>query len=321
MCLRIWGQSIGFWGVKIMCDQVECKIFLSQSTYIDTITTCFGLTDAKPQLTPMLPNAVYLKDDSPSDLTHAPRMKKVPYRETVSYLIYVAVATHPNISFTILTLSQFLENPGEHYWDAVKRIFHYLSGTHNLQLTFNSNHHNLYGYTDIDGTSQLYQHTISGYMFLIDGAAVSWSSHKQELVTLSTAEVEYVAVIHTAKEVVWLHCVIGELFSSSSTLTMLLCNNQAAIKLMIDDNYHACTKHIDICYHFIHQVISAGEIEISYCLMEDMTADVLTKALLVWKVAQHIAGLSLHNSMVTLMGECWNVWDAEGRRDCEGCRN
>ena len=65
---------------------------------------------------------------------------------------------------------------------------------------------------------------------------------------------------------------------------MLLCNNQATIKLVIDDNYHACTKHIDICYHFIHQVISMGEIEISYCLTEDMPADILMKALPAWKV-------------------------------------
>jgi hypothetical protein len=140
-------------------------------------------------------------------------------------------------------------------------------------------------------------------------------------VTLSTAEVEYVVVMHTAKEAVWLYHIIEKLFSFSSTLTMLLCNNQATIKLAIDDNCCACTKHIDIRYHFIHQVISAGEIEISYCLTEDMTADVLMKALLVWKVAQHIAGLGLHNLMVTLAGECWNIWDAEGCGDYKGYRD
>jgi hypothetical protein len=78
-------------------------------------------------------------------------MKKVPYQEAVSSLMYAAVATRPDISFAILTLSQFLENPGEHYWDAIKRIFCYLSGTHDLQLTFGSNHHDLYGYMDTDG--------------------------------------------------------------------------------------------------------------------------------------------------------------------------
>ena len=141
-------------------------------------------------------------------------------------------------------------------------------------------------------------------MFLIDGAAVSWSSHKQELVTLSTAEAEYVTATHTAKEAVWLCHIIGELFPSSSTPTMLLCNNQAAIKLVINDNYHTRTKHIDIRYHFIRQVISVGEIKISYCLMEDMTANILTKALPAWKVARHIAGLGLHNLTVALVGEC-----------------
>jgi Reverse transcriptase (RNA-dependent DNA polymerase) len=313
-------------GVKITRDWVERKLSLSQTTYIDAIITCFGLTDTKPQPTPMLPNAVYSKDDSPSDPTHTARMKKVPYWEAVGSLMYAAVVTCPDISFTISTLSQFLENPGEHHWDAVKRIFHYLSGTRDLQLTFGSDHHDLHGYTDADGASQPHQHAISGYMFLIDRAAVSWSSRKQELVTLSTAEAEYVAATHAAKEAVWLCCIIGELFSSSSTPTMLLCNNQATIKLAIDDNYRARTKHINICYHFIRQVISAGEIEISYCPTDDMTADVLTKALPTWKVVRHVAGLGLHDSTVALAGECWNVWNAEGRgdcerRDCEGGRN
>jgi hypothetical protein len=112
------------------------------------------------------------KDNSLSDPTHTMRMKKVPYQDAVSSLMYAAVVTCSDISFAILTLSQFLENPGEHYWDAIKRIFRYLLGTRDLQLTFGSNHHDLHGYTDTDGASQLHQHAISGYAFLIDGAAV-----------------------------------------------------------------------------------------------------------------------------------------------------
>ena len=109
--------------VKITHNRVECRISLSQTTYIDTIITCFGLTDTQPQPMPMLPNAVYSKDDSPSDLTHTTCMKKVPYQEVVGSLMYATVVMRPDISFTVSTLSQFLENLGEHHWDAVKRIF------------------------------------------------------------------------------------------------------------------------------------------------------------------------------------------------------
>ena len=133
---------------------------------------------------------------------------------------------------------------------------------------------------DANGASQDHCRAISGYTFLIDGGAILWSSRKQELVTLSTAEAEYVAATHTAKECIWLRRLIGELFPAILSTTTLHCNNQAALKLATDDNYHAHTKHIDIQYHFIHQVVASSAINITYCPMDDMTADILTKALL-----------------------------------------
>jgi len=92
---------------------------------------------------------------------------------------------------------------------------------------------------------------ISGYAFIIDGGAVSWSLRKQELVTLSTAEAEYVVAMHAAKECIWLCCLTGKLFPSLHAQTMLFCDNQAALKLAMDDNYHTHTKHINIHFHFI----------------------------------------------------------------------
>ena len=66
---------------------------------------------------------------------------------------------------------------------------------------------------DADGASQEHRRAISGYAFIIDGGAISWSSRKQELVTLSTTEAEYVASTHAAKEAIWLRNFIGEVFS------------------------------------------------------------------------------------------------------------
>jgi len=135
------------------------------------------------------------------------------------------------------------------------------------------------GFTDTDGASQEHHHAISGHTFIMDGGAVSWSSCKQELVTLSTAEAEYVAVTHATKEGIWLHCLTGDIFSSKPEPMMLYCNNQAALKLAQDNNYHTCTKHIDIHYHFICNVVECRLIELQYCPTDDMTTDILTKAL------------------------------------------
>ena len=73
----------------------------------------------------------------------------------------------------------------------------------------------------------------------------------QELVTLSTAEVEYVVVMHATKECIWLRHLTGEILPIQSESITLYCDNQATLKLMQGDNYHARMKHIDICYHFI----------------------------------------------------------------------
>ena len=165
----------------------------------------------------MVPSVFYSKCDSPSSPSDIARMRKVPYREAIGSLMYAAVATRPDIAFAVSTLSRFLENPGEAHWQAVKRVFRYLAGTRNHVLTYGAEQYDLTGYTDADGASQEHRCAISGYAFLIDGGAVSWMSRKQELVTLSTVEAEYVAATHVAKECIWLRHLIGELFPSLIT--------------------------------------------------------------------------------------------------------
>jgi hypothetical protein len=181
-------------------------------------------------------------------------MCKVPYCKAIGSLMYASVATHPDITFAVVTLSQFLDNLGEAHWEAMKHIFQYLSRTWDYALTYGGEKHDLVGYMNADGASQNHHQTISGYVFLIDSGAISWSSWKQELITLSTAEAEYVAATHAAKECIWLCWLIGELFPTLLSITALYCNNQATLKLATNDKYHACIKHIDIRYHFIHQV-------------------------------------------------------------------
>jgi len=224
-------------GIKVTHNHKDRTISLSQTTYINTILDHFALTNAKPYRSPMVPGIVYSKDDSPSSPQEATHMEKLPYQEAIGSLMYASVATRPDISFTVAALSQFLDNPGEVHWEAVKRILHYLSGTKDFVLTYGDEHHNLIGYMDADGATQEHRHAISGHAFLIDGGAVSWSSHKQELITLSTAEAEYVAAMHTAKEALWLQRLVFELFPSLQAPTILYCDNQAALRLIEDNNY------------------------------------------------------------------------------------
>src|SRR5712672_4796058 len=106
-------------------------------------------------------------------------MSKTPYREAIGSLMYLAVATRPDIAFAVSTLSRFLDNPGDTHWEAVKRIFRYIAGTWLLQVTYGGERHNLLGYTDADGATQEHRCAISGYAFIIDGSATSWASRKE----------------------------------------------------------------------------------------------------------------------------------------------
>ena len=123
------------------------------------------------------------------------------------------------------------------------------------------------------------RHAITGYAFLIDGGAVSWSSKRQEIVSLSTTESEYVAATHGMKEALWLRSLLSELFGPITQATTMFSDNQAAIALTQDHQYHARTKHIDVRYHWIRWVVEQGSLRLVYCPTEDMVADALTKAL------------------------------------------
>ena len=134
---------------------------------------------------------------------------------------------------------------------------------------------------------------ISGYAFLIDGAVVSWASKKQEIISLSTTESEYVAITHATKEALWLRSFISQLFAPFTEAIELNSDNQSAIALTRDHQYHARTKHIDIRFHFIRWVVEDKKIKLVYCPTEDMVADVLTKALPSPKVKHFASALGL----------------------------
>jgi hypothetical protein len=255
------------------------------------------MTQAKPYGSHMIPGMVYTSQQSPSTPEETARMQRTPYRQAIGSLMYLAVGTRPDIAFAVSMLSRFLNNPGDAHWEAVKRLFRYLKGTKDLQLTYGGEQHDLQSYTDADGNVQEDRRAISGTAILIDGGAISWAAKRQELVTLSTAEAEYVAATHAAKDTLWVHKLVQELTPDILDLPSTLhCDNQSAIALATTDNYHARTKHMDLRYYFIRDLINKGVIKFCYCPTEDMVADILTKALPRWKVAALSTALGLRRA-------------------------
>ena len=165
--------------------------------------------------------------------------------------MYATTATQPDITFATSMLAQFAQNPTQVHWEATKRVVRYLKTTRDLELTYGTRDMTTMGYSDADHTLQLHRHSISGYAFLIGGGAVVWSSKKQPIIALSMMEAKYISATHATKEAMWLHTFMGEITTLPTTATTIHCNNQSAISLSKDGQYHAWTKHIDIRFHFI----------------------------------------------------------------------
>ena len=105
------------------------------------------------------------------------------------------------------------------------------------------------------------------------------------------------AATHAAKEALWLDKLLTDILPNLiHQLTVLHCNNQSAIKLATDNNYHTCTKHLDQHFHFIHNLNAQSVIKLSYCPTDNMVTNILTKALSKWKVVAHSASLSLRHA-------------------------
>jgi hypothetical protein len=160
-------------------------------------------------------------------------------------------------------------------------------------LTFGGTELDLEGYTDADGSMDEDRKAMSGYAFLMDGGAVSWNAKKQEIIALSTTEAKYVAATHAAKEGLWLRTFMSQVFGEVTGPLTLHSDNQSAIALTRDHQYHARTKHIDIRFHFIRWIVEDGKMKLVYCPTEEMVADIMTKALPSVKVKHFAAALGL----------------------------
>lgn len=138
----------------------------------------------------------------------------------------------------------------------------------------------LSGYVDADWASDVNdRRSTSGFVFMLGGAAISWESKKQTSVALSSTEAEYIAAAHAAKEAVWLRRLLTELGLDTSHPTTLHIDNQSAIAIARNPEFHDRTKHIQVRYHFLLQVVESGDIALEYIPTGDQIADVLTKGL------------------------------------------
>ena len=165
----------------------------------------------------------------------------------------------------------------------VKRILRNLKGTATYGLMFAASVDTgggLIGYSDADWAGDVNDRkSTSGYLFMMNGAAVSWRSQKQTCVALSTAEAEYIALAAAAQEATWMRKLMKDFHESQAEPVTIYEDNQSAICIARNPQSHHKTKHVDIKYHYVCDMVQDVTIKVQYCPTNDMIADILTKGL------------------------------------------
>uniref|UniRef100_A0A803KS96 Uncharacterized protein n=1 Tax=Chenopodium quinoa TaxID=63459 RepID=A0A803KS96_CHEQI len=264
-------------GMEIRRDRSSRKLFLSQKGYIERVIEKFGMKSAKSVVTPLAPHSRLSSKQSPTTAKDKAYMDNVPYASAVGSLMYAMVCTRPDISQAVGVVSRFMANLGKIHWEAVKWILRYLKGTIDTGLCFGGDNCQISGSVDSDYAGDLdRRRSTTGYAFMIFGAPVSWRSMLQATVALSTTEAEYMAMTEGVKESLWLRGLLDDLGFRQEGV-QLSCDIQSAIHLEKNQVYHARTKHIDVRYHFIRDVVEKGDISLMKVHTDKNPADMLTK--------------------------------------------
>lgn len=249
------------------------SIFIHQENYCKKVLDSFNMSATDPVSIPIDKSMLSVEDSEKLD-------EQTPYRKAVGSLIYLATVSRPDISYVISVLSQFLDKPTKVHWCLVKKVLKYLKGTSGLGILYNANAESkleCFSDSDFAGDPSSRKST-SGMLFKFCGGAITWASKRQKCIALSTTEAEFVAASQASKEAVWLHRILSDLCSSVDK-PVLQIDNESAIRLIKNPEFHSRTKHIDIRYKFVREKFLDGLLDVIHCESERQVADMFTKPL------------------------------------------
>lgn len=284
-------------GLKLQRDRSKRVIKLNSPAYINGVLARFQMTDAHPIALPLQSGERLSK--SGRALTSTTQQN---YQALVGCLMWAMISCRPDICHAVGQLSRFGSDPKEEHWLAAKRVLRYLKGTCNHGIVLGGpNIAVLSGYSDATwGGDYEDPKSTSGYIFLFNGP-ISWASRKQRTVALSSTEAEYMALSDAAREAMYLRSVLAALTLKASPSDIsatqqgnermaLFYDNAGAGKLAANPTEHQRTKHINIRYHYVRELLGK-HITLSYVPTDKMPADIFTKPLPTPRFKEHLKAI------------------------------
>ena len=236
-----------FLRLQIDYDCTEGTLKIHQRNYIEELPRTYQMEECNPTVTPMEPHTHLLAEDRPA----TPELsRRVRYQEVVSCFQYLARWTQPELGILCSQLAKHLGNPGEVHWNAAVRVLRYLRGTSSKGITYKrsaSNTNIMEDLVDADRAPDAEsRRSIEGYVFMIDGGAVSWKAKQQNCIAHSSAEGEFMAASKASLEAIWLRRLLKSCGAPQPRATTLYEDNRACQLMSESPAHRERSKRIDL---------------------------------------------------------------------------
>lgn len=268
-------------GMTTERERSKSSLKIHQHDFLVKAVQRFGMHNYKAVGVPLAGHFALSKSQCPTTNSELVKMENIPYANAIGTVMYSMISTRPDLAYSISLLSRYMSNPGKTHWDALKYMLRYINGTVDIGLCYKRRFDalNLVGYVDSDFAGDRdSRKSTTAYFFTLGGNCISWKSQLQPLVALSTTEAEYVAVTDAFKEAIWLQGLLKEIQLLQDKVTVFS-DSQSAIHLSKNPVYHERTKHVEVRYHYVRDLIANGIVSILKVLTKDNPADMGTKTL------------------------------------------